>query len=60
MNNFTTLINNMSVYSNIELKANQRVKLEKRTGITWLEEKQSFTTGDGRRHRVWVRIGIVQ
>lgn len=44
---------------NIELSSKQRIKTE--NGINWLEERQSFKTiSDGRWHRVWVRIGIVE
>lgn len=45
------LANCMTKYSNVELASNQRVKTDKRMGITWLEEK---------RHNYWVRIGIVE
>ena len=54
------LVNCMAKYSNVELAPNQRVKTDKNTGITWLEEKQRFTTCDGQRHNCWVRIGIVE
>ena len=43
----------------VELKKNQRIKTDK-LGFTWLQEKQSFKTCDGRRHNCWVDIAVIK
>ena len=53
------LMSAMSHVTDIELKPNQRLKTEKRTGITWLEEKKAWKDHDGSRHNCWVRIAVV-
>ena len=44
----------------VVLKANQRIKTDKKLGITWLQEKQKFKTCDGRRHNCWVDIAVIR
>ena len=41
-----------------ELKPNQRIKKDKRTGILWLEEKERFYANGW--HKCWVRIGMIE
>lgn len=44
----------------IILAPNQRITHDKHYDINFLEEKQQFKTCDGRRHNVWVRLGIIK
>lgn len=53
------LMESMNHVNNIELKPNQRIKIEKRTNITWLEERRSWKDCDGCRHNCWMRIAVV-
>lgn len=43
---------------NAELKPNQRIKEDKKTGILWLEERERFYANGW--HTSWVRIKIVK
>ena len=55
------LLNSLKRYkSPITLASNQRIKYDKKWNVNLLEEKQSFKTCDGVRHRCWVTIGIVE
>ena len=53
------LMESMNHVNNIELKPNQRIKTDKRTNVTWLEERRSWKDCGGCRHNCWMRVAIV-